>query len=101
MFKLLKVTGSSLLPDYREGDFVVTFKVPFLKHRYRRGDVVVFDHAQYGLMIKRVDRITPDGSQLIVKGTHPLSTDSRKFGPIDAGNTLGKVIWHVEKPAPR
>ncbi|MCP5045650.1 MAG: hypothetical protein GY940_00650, partial [bacterium] len=79
---MLKVTGSSLLPDYRDGDFVVTFKIPVLKKRFRPGDVVVFHHPQYGLMIKRVDAVSHDGSLLTVTGTHPHSIDSRDFGPV-------------------
>jgi signal peptidase I len=98
MFRLLKVKGGSLLPHYREGDFVVTLKVPFLKPRYRRGDVVVFDHPQYGVMIKQVADVSADGSRLTVLGAHPYSVDSRNFGPIPSSKVIGKVIKHIEKP---
>ncbi len=97
MFKLLKITGSSLLPDFREGDFVLAFKIPFLKLRCRRGDVVVFKHPRYGLMIKKIEKVSNSGTRLIVHGTHPFSIDSRNFGPIDARDTVGKVVWHIEK----
>ena len=98
MFRLLKVTGISLKPDYLEGDFVLTLKIPLLKKRYRPGDVVVFSHPRYGLMIKKVESISRDGTKISVIGTHTLSTDSRDFGPVDMDSIIGKVIWHIRSP---
>ncbi|MCP5052091.1 MAG: hypothetical protein GY940_33290 [bacterium] len=98
MLRLLKVKGDSLMPDYRQGDFVVTFKAPFFKNRFLKGDVVVFHHPRLGLLIKKVDGVSGDGARLTVKGTHPSSIDSRDFGPVDTRNTIGKVIYHIKSP---
>jgi nickel-type superoxide dismutase maturation protease len=99
MLKVLKVTGDSLSPFFLEGDFVVVSKIPFFLRRPRPGDVVVFQHPDYGTLIKRLERLSPDGEQVYVVGEHPLSTDSRKFGPLPRRLLQGVVIWHIRKPS--
>ncbi len=94
MLRLIKVTGSSLYPEYREGDYVMVVTIPFF--RLKMGDIVVFRHPGYGMMIKRIARIDPSGIHVL--GNHPESVDSRLFGPIQRGDVLGKVIWHVHGP---
>lgn len=97
MLKIIKITGESLSPDYQTGDYVLLTT----RARYsglRPGDVVVFWHETYGRMIKRIERITPDGAQIFVTGTHPHSIDSAAFGPVSLTNLIGKVIWHIRKP---
>jgi nickel-type superoxide dismutase maturation protease len=97
MIQILKVTGESLSPFFLEGDFVVVSKIPFVLHKIKAGDIVVFRHPVYGTMIKKVEQITPDGEEIFVLGTHPESTDSRQFGPLRRGQLIGKVIWHIRK----
>ncbi len=99
MLRLLKVTGSSLSPQYLEGDFVVTVKIPLFLFPLRKGDVIAFQHPQYGRLIKQIESISPDRAQIFVTGTHPGSIDSRSFGPISPASLIGKVIWHVRRPA--
>lgn len=100
MCKLIKVSGDSLSPRYREGDFVLITKIPLLFNRLEQGNTVVFKHPMYGTMIKKVNHIDKDGDQIYVIGTHDLSVDSREFGPISTKDLIGKVIWHVRKPLP-
>jgi phage repressor protein C with HTH and peptisase S24 domain len=94
MFRFIKVTGNSLYPDYKEGDYVMIITLPFFS--FKRGDTIVFQHPEYGEMIKHIERLDSDKIQVI--GTHPNSMDSRRFGPIDPKSVLGKVIWHIRKP---
>lgn len=99
MLRLLKVTGTSLLPFYYEGDFVLLLKIPFIFNRtIRRGDTIVFRHVDYGLMIKYVAHVSPDGRQVFVIGSHPGSIDSRQFGAVQLESVLGKVVWHLRNP---
>ncbi|MEJ2597929.1 MAG: S24 family peptidase [Anaerolineales bacterium] len=98
MLRLIKVTGNSLWPEYREGDFVLIVKIPFLFFHYKVGDVVVFRQPLYGTLIKKIERIQPQDGGLFVVGHHPDSVDSRQFGPILPKATLGKVVWHVRRP---
>ncbi len=97
MIQILKVTGVSLSPFFLEGDFVVVSKIPFVLRKIKTGDIVVFRHPVYGTMIKKVERISPDGEEVFVVGTHPESTDSRQFGPLQRRQLIGKVIWHIGK----
>lgn len=94
MLKFIKVTGNSLSPDYREGDYVMILTVPFLF--FKRGNTIVFQHSEYDLMIKKIDRIQADGIYVI--GSHPNSIDSRQFGPVDRRKIIGVVVWHIKKP---
>jgi nickel-type superoxide dismutase maturation protease len=97
MIRFLKVTGESLSPLFQDGDYVLVAKFPFLLRRIRPGDIVVFRQVDYGTLIKRVERLSPDGDELFVKGTHELSTDSRRFGAVHRSDLIGKVIWSIHK----
>ena len=93
MFKFIKVTGNSLYPEYQEGDYVMTITFPFF--RFKRGDIVIFNHPKYGRMIKDINWIESDKIHVI--GKHPGSIDSRQFGPIHRKDITGKVIWHIRR----
>ena len=99
MLRLIKVSGDSLSPEYQEGDFVIISKIPFFFNDLVPGDTVVFHHPLYGIMIKRVERIEPDGEHVFVMGSHPNSVDSRQFGSLRKRSLLGKVIWHIRRPS--
>jgi signal peptidase I len=87
-----------MLPAFRDGDFVLVCKIPFLFDRLRQGDVIAFRHKEYGTMIKKVQDLTPGEGEVNVIGTQENSVDSRRFGPIPYKDILGKVIWHIKKP---
>jgi phage repressor protein C with HTH and peptisase S24 domain len=92
MINLLRVSGYSLWPSYRDGDFVVTAGT-LLAGPIRPGDVIVFRQPDYGIMIKQVQRLDEHG--IFVVGTHERSADSREFGAISRTDVIGKVIWHI------
>lgn len=98
MLKLLKVSGNSLSPTYRDGDFVLVSKIPYLFGSIREGDIVAFRHDAYGTMIKQVQSVSSNKDEIFVIGTQENSVDSRRFGAIRSRNMLGKVIWHKRKP---
>jgi signal peptidase I len=98
MIRLVKVSGDSLLPVYREGDFVLISKIPFFFRSIHQGDVVVFQHEVYGTMIKLVQQVDLEKDQIFVVGTREHSVDSRQFGPVRRKDLLGKVIWHIPRP---
>jgi signal peptidase I len=96
MLRLFKVTGKSLEPIYQEGDFVLTSKIPFYIRAPRKWDFIVFRHVRLGVLIKRIERVTPAGA-LYVTGTRPSSHDSDDFGVIAPEDVLGKVVAAVKK----
>jgi len=98
MLRLIKVSGDSLHPGYRSGDFVVISKIPVLFNWLRAGDVVVFNRQPYGLLVKRIERVEAGGERIYVLGTQLHSVDSREFGWIDRKDVLGKVIVHAKRP---
>jgi len=97
MFRLLKVADSSLTPDFEDGDYVVATRIPILFRAPRPGQVVVFRQAEYGTMIKRVERVLDD-ENLFVVGTHTWSVDSRQFGPVKRSDVIGVVVLHIRRP---
>ncbi len=96
MFLILKVTEHSMEPEYQEGDYLLVSKIPFFFRKARPGDVVAFHKLPHGLLVKKVEYLTPAG-ELFMLGTNPLSVDSLQFGPIHPRDLLGKVIGHVTK----
>ncbi len=96
MFRLFKVRGDSLAPEYSPGDFVLVSKIPFMVSPPAPGMVVAFNQPGYGLLIKRIESIASDG-KLNVAGTHPDSLDSNTFGLVRPTDIIGRVIWHIRK----
>jgi signal peptidase I len=105
MLKFIKVSGNSLSPAYKDGDFVLIVKISIFFHkinffrRIKAGDIIVFMHPRYGRMIKKVERFLPDKDEIYVLGTQEFSVDSREFGPIHSREVIGKVIWHIPRPS--
>ena len=86
-----------MLPEYKEGDFVVINEIPFFLRQLSKGDIVIFNHKFYGTLIKKIDHFLP-GEGFFVSGTHENSLDSIKLGFISMTSIRGKVIWHIRKP---
>jgi nickel-type superoxide dismutase maturation protease len=96
---MIKVTGESLSPLFHEGDYVLITTIPFVLNRIKTGDTLVFQHPSYGTLIKQVERIDEKQGTLSVTGIGPNSVDSRRFGPIRRQDVIGRVIWHIPRPA--
>jgi phage repressor protein C with HTH and peptisase S24 domain len=90
MLKLLKISGDSLYPFYKNGQRVLCRKV-FLSTPIYIDDAVVFEKESYGLMIKKVKKIK--NKSYFVEGTNPYSIDSRDFGYLDAKELKYKVLF--------
>ena len=95
MLKILKVTGNSLSPFFLPGDFILAWRFPRRFPRLSQGDTVVFQHAAYGIMIKRVVSNHPAENYIQVEGTHPESISSEKIGAISYQDIIGKVIRRI------
>lgn len=98
MLRMIKVTGESLSPLFHEGDYVLITTIPFMICKIKPGDTVVFQHPSYGTLIKQVESTALDEGSISVIGTNPDSVDSRRFGPIQREDVVGKVIWHIAMP---
>jgi len=91
MFRLMKIEGQSKAPYLHHNDFVLTSRL-FLSCRV--GDVVVVDHFLYGIIIKKIRHIAPDG-QLWLIGEHPTSLESERIGWVSPRRVLGKVVFRI------
>jgi nickel-type superoxide dismutase maturation protease len=96
VIQILKVTGESLSPLFQEGDYVLIGKIPLFLRSLKSGDIIVFRHPHYDILIKRIESISPDTDEIYVLGAHPDSADSRRFGPIRRKDIVGKVLWHIK-----
>ena len=98
MLKIIKVTGSSLSPFFLPGDYVLvnTYR-PGYKNLLA-GNVVVFQHTEFGRLIKRVHSNFPGTENLKVSGSHENSISSHKLGFIPYSDLIGKVIFHIKQP---
>lgn len=96
-----------MAPTLAPGDWALVAARP----RYRRGDVVVVEHpGRPGYeMVKRltgvpgdavVDRVLGADEFWVEGDFEPASTDSRRFGPVQAGQLKAKVLlvyWPPER----
>jgi len=98
MIRMIMVTGESLSPTFHEGDYVVITTIPFVIDKIKSGDTIVFRHPSYGMLIKQVERIDLKKNAIFVSGLNHYSVDSRRFGPIQREDVIGKVIWHLARP---
>ena len=98
MIKIIKVTGESLSPFFLPGDYVLIGKCALLFGPIKIGDIVVFLHPVFGLLIKEVTSVNQDSHVISLKGSHSHSLDSDQIGPVTLSEVQGKVIFHVKNP---
>lgn len=94
-FATAAVSGDSMAPTYRAGDWVLLRRT----RRVRPGDVVAVpdprDPAR--LLVKRITATRSGGWHVL--GDNPAaSTDSRHFGPVDPTTVIGKVLLRYHRP---
>lgn len=85
-----------MAPTLLDGDFVLA-----LGSRYARapraGDVVLVEHRELGLIVKRVrGLIGPDALQLAGDGA--LSTPTESLGDVPLGAVQGRVLLCIAPP---
>ncbi|HDD62310.1 MAG TPA: hypothetical protein ENF22_07285 [Chloroflexi bacterium] len=98
MLKIIKVTGNSLSPFILSGDFVLISTSHRQFKNLKEDDPVVFNHPEYGRLIKLIDKNYPDSENLKVTGIHEESISSHKLGLIPYSDLIGRVIFHIKQP---
>lgn len=114
-FHRVVVSGQSMEPTLHDGQQVWVSKAYWLIGPIRKKDIVVLhDTGPTGYIIKRVYKmggeqvdwanapenhslklgpyVVPDGDVYVLGDNRMHSEDSRKFGPIDTSEILGKVV---------
>jgi len=86
MFQYFKIKGESMLPTLQSGDLVMTSNLVEIN----RNDIVVFNDATYGTVVKRVRSIKKNYFK--VKSDN-LKTDSPVCSTLYPNrNIIGKII---------
>lgn len=90
MFRIFKVKGESMEPNFFNNDFV------FVARRFKglkRNDVIVLEKDNLR-MIKRISKIKGDKCYVIGDNKED-SIDSDSFGFVDKEGVIGKVLFKV------
>lgn len=95
MFGIAKVVGSSMLPTFSDGDFVITARPLF--RSYRLGDIVAIQHPTLGGIIKRISHCSNDGTFLVTGDNHSASTSTLAMGDIPLNRIMGRVIFTIRQ----
>ena len=100
-FSTVVVSGSSMDPAYRPGDWLLTRNLSGKEHNLRIGRVyLVQDPNRPGIkLLKRIKetRIEHGVKRYWVEGDNPLSEDSRSWGWVEGSQLLAKVILKYKK----
>ncbi len=95
MIGIAKVVGSSMLPTFSHGDFVITARPLF--RNYRCNDLVAVNHPRFGRIIKRISHCFYDGTFQLVGDNHSASATTEAMGIISSEQILGRVIWTIRQ----
>jgi phage repressor protein C with HTH and peptisase S24 domain len=99
MIRIIKVTGNSLSPFFLPGEYILVWRSPRKFKNLSQGDFVVFNHSQFGLLIKKVALNNPGKKYIETEGIHPESLSKQKIGKIPYSNIIGKVIQRIRRNA--
>lgn len=97
MIKIIKVTGNSLSPFFLPGDYVLVIRMPRHYKSLSPGDFVVFNHSEYGRLIKQVVLNNPSETYIETAGIHPDSLSIQKIGRVHYKHIIGKVFRRVHR----
>lgn len=100
-FSTVVVSGNSMLPDYREGDWLLTRNLSGKEHTLKIGAVyLVQDPNRPGVkLLKRLkdSRVEHGVIRYWVEGDNPQSEDSRSWGWLEKDQLLARVVLKYRK----
>jgi phage repressor protein C with HTH and peptisase S24 domain len=79
-------------PTLSDGDFVVAATRLW---RPRPGRLIVAPHPDYGVLVKRLQRISSEGFTL--SSDNPLGIDSHSLGKIPKDQVIGPVLMKIRR----
>ena len=90
MLSFFKVSGDSMLPAVKSGDYLIVENFTYKFREPKEGEIAVLN--KFGrILVKRIVKKSEDG--YFVEGDNKnFSTDSRNFGFVEKNYILGKVI---------
>ena len=94
------VSGASMEPTLRRGDWLIVDAAAYRRRAPTVGDIVVARDPRLPdrVVIKRVVAVMPDGDVELRGDAGDASTDSRSFGPVPAPLVVGRVLLRYWPP---
>lgn len=97
MLRILRVQGDSMRPALQADDFVL---VATMWRRPQPQRLIVVQHPEYGVIIKRVLSCHADGTCWL-SSDNAAGTTTQQLGEIRPEHIIGRVLYCVRQPAPR
>lgn len=86
-FTIARIRGGSMEPMLPSGS-IALFRA---RRSVVRGDVVLVDHPDFGLIVKRANMVDEDGT-VALEGTSPASTSAERLGSVKFANVKGVLV---------
>lgn len=93
MLYLRRISGNSMDPTLRNGDYIVAAKSYFT--HYQVADIVLVQHPQFGEIIKRIYQID-DNLQYWLCGDGTDTLSPQTMGAINRSDIKAKLLWHIK-----
>lgn len=90
-FGIVKVSGNSMLPTLKPGQYCLVSPLPYYFSKPKPGDIIVAALPNKEV-IKRIKTANTEG-YFIVGDNENESTDSRNFGLIKGNKILAKIVF--------
>lgn len=81
-----------MCPTYIDNDYIVALKWPTM--RLRVGDVVVINHPQLKLILKRISAISASDG-LLLSGDNEHSISTAEMGWVANSAVIGRAIFRI------
>ncbi len=78
-------------PTLDHQDFILVLRLPWTQ--FREGQVVLVEHPQYQLIIKRIHTIK--NHKILLIGDNPCSLSTEAMGWINQHQIIGQLCWHI------
>lgn len=102
-FRRYEVTGESMLPALRPGDWVIVDSMAYRGRAPRAGEVALAldPRDPSRTLVKRVAGVEAGGATQLLGDNPDASTDSRTLGAFAPSLLAGRVRWRYWPPPPR
>jgi nickel-type superoxide dismutase maturation protease len=94
--KRFRVEDYSMAPTFLPNDYVLVSTFSYIFRLPRANEVIIIKLPHNGpFIIKRIERVLSANKYFVIGDNKNNSIDSRKFGPIDLKNIVGRVILKI------
>lgn len=90
MIKIVKVRGGSMRPTLIPGDYIIVTKARSI----RPGFVVLVNHSEFGVIVKRVKSV--DKNSLRLEGDGHVTSTTLEMGDVPLSNVIGRARWVIK-----